>query len=125
MWKRGKDSAAATPEPVELCDYCGLVFPAMDAATGYVPDSSCADLAHPWFDGLRRVVACCAEDLENLRAEYRLRPFVQEELWAAKLDCAFRTGRRVRSVEELSCCTGLDHEEIRAAVAWRNENRAE
>ncbi|WP_432138138.1 MULTISPECIES: hypothetical protein [unclassified Streptomyces] len=122
MWRRGKAAARRrTPVALELCDLCGTVFPEDEAVSGYVPDSSCAYVRRQWFDGLRRLTACCADHFETVRERYRHRPFVPEELWAAKIDCAFTTGGPVRSLEELGCRTGLHEPELRRGIAWHNE----
>lgn len=122
LWKRGKAARRPTPGRLELCDLCGAAFPEADAVTGYVADSSCAHPRRPWSDGLRRVTGCCADHYEAVREEYRRRPFVQEELWAAKIQRVFARGTRACTLEELGCRTGLDEPEIRRAVAWHNES---
>ncbi|MEW2253311.1 hypothetical protein ACFW6K_32485 [Streptomyces sp. NPDC058733] len=122
MWKRRKHlRGAATPVPLELCDRCGTAFPEADAVTGYVADSSCAQPLRPWFDGMRRITACCAAHYESVRDEYRLRPFVEEELWAAKIERVLRDGAPVCTLEELGRRTGLDEPDIHRAVAWHND----
>ncbi|WP_306187294.1 MULTISPECIES: hypothetical protein [unclassified Streptomyces] len=121
MRKRRKDRGRAKPVHLALCDLCAASFPEDEATSGYVPDSSCAYPTRHWFDGLRLVTACCDEHFETIREEYRHRPFVQEELWAAKITCALTVGRAVLSLEELGCRTGLHEPEIRRAMAWHNK----
>jgi hypothetical protein len=88
---------------------------------GYVPDSSCVHPANDWFDGLRLVTACGQAHFDVVRDEYRLRPFVAEELWAAKITRAMTAGPPVLTLEELGRRTGLHEPQIRRAVAWHNE----
>lgn len=87
---------------------------------GYVADSSSVHPVNDWFDGLRLLTACGPEHLESLRAEYKRRPFVDEELWAAKMTRALTSGPPVLTLEQLACRTGLYEPEIRRAMAWRN-----
>lgn len=120
MWKRGDRSRAVAPSPLELCDLCGSTFPAEETARCWVPDSSAVRAGREWFDGLRLLTACGADHLTELRDRYRRRPFVQEELWAAKIDQVLSTGAATTTLEQLACRTGLHLPEIRRAVAWRN-----
>ncbi|MEV7687463.1 hypothetical protein [Streptomyces bungoensis] len=120
MWKRRKKSRSTEPVRLALCDLCAATFPEDEAVTGYVPDSSCAHPTRHWFDGLRPITTCCEEHFETLRETYRRRPFLQEELWAARIACALTAGRPVLSLEELGCRTGLYEPEIRRAIAWHN-----
>ncbi|MGA5126112.1 hypothetical protein ACPCAG_22765 [Streptomyces pseudogriseolus] len=90
---------------------------------GHVADSSAVQPDDPLHDGLRRVTACCEAHLEQIRAAYRQRPFVQEELWAGKIGRVLTSGRPVLSLTELACRTGLDEPDIRRAIAWHNERR--
>ncbi|MYR56668.1 hypothetical protein GTY54_10630 [Streptomyces sp. SID625] len=135
MWKRRKGTGnargtrggrsrrrARPPEPValELCDLCALTFPACEAVRGRVPDSSAVHPTDDWFDGLRLVTACSEAHLDGVRERYRHRPFVQEELWAAKIERALSGGTPVLTMERLGCRTGLHEPEIRRAIAWHN-----
>ncbi|WP_324788467.1 hypothetical protein [Streptomyces sp. H51] len=121
MWKRRKAAGAARTIRLELCDLCAATFPGSEAVTGYVPDSSAVHPADDWFDGLRRLTACCDAHFDALSRTYRDRPFVQEELWAAKITRALTSGPPVLTTEQLGCRTGLHEPEIRRAVAWHNE----
>ncbi len=121
MWRRGKAVRAQAAAPLELCDLCAATFPPSEAVTGYVADSSSAHPTCDWFDGLRRVTACGEPHLAIVRERYRHRPFVREELWAAKVFLALTRGPQVLGWEELGCRTGLDQAELRAAIAWHNE----
>ncbi|TWD25323.1 hypothetical protein FB570_103107 [Streptomyces sp. T12] len=120
MWKRKKhDRRSDAPAP-ELCDLCARTFPPGEAVRGYVADSSAVHPADPLHDGLRRVTACCEAHLEEVRAVYRRRPFVQEELWAGKIGRVLGSGPPVATTD-LACRTGLDEPDIRRAIAWHNE----
>ncbi|TQJ91265.1 hypothetical protein [Streptomyces sp. SLBN-31] len=124
MWKRKKNSATpARRLPLELCDLCARTFPEHEAVSGYVPDSSSADPRNDWFDGLRRITACSDAHFQMVRDRYRHRPYVEEELWAAKITRALTSGTPVRTLAQLSCRTGLHEPEIRRAVAWHNAHR--
>jgi hypothetical protein len=120
MWKRRKRVRSARPLPLELCDLCALTFPADMAVRGYVPDSSAVHPTRDWFDGLRLVTACSDAHFAVIRDGYRQRPFVPEELWAAKIDRALTGGTPALSLGELGCRTGLHEPEIRRAIAWHN-----
>ncbi|CAL9272208.1 MULTISPECIES: hypothetical protein [Streptomyces] len=127
MWKRKgrKGRRAAKPVPVELCDLCARVFPEDRSVRGYVPDSSAARVAHEWCDGLRLITACCDEHFDVIKDGYAHRPFVEEELWAAKLTRALTSGPSELSMDQLGCRTGLQEPQIRAAIAWHNERMRE
>ncbi|EYT79488.1 hypothetical protein CF54_31010 [Streptomyces sp. Tu 6176] len=135
MWKRRKCTGDARgagdgrgrwrtrhagPVAPELCDLCGLTFPACEAVRERVPDSSAVHPTDDWFDGLRLVTACSEAHLAVVRERYRHRPFVQEELWAAKIERALSGGTQVLTMERLGCRTGLHAPEIRRAIAWHN-----
>ncbi|MEU6095088.1 hypothetical protein [Streptomyces sp. NPDC047079] len=121
MRRRKKDAPRAATSPVELCDLCAATFPDGDAVRGYVPDSSSAPAGDDWFDGLRLVTACGEAHFQAVRERYRRRPFVAEELWAAKITRALTTGPPVLSLVQLACRTGLHESQIRRAVVWHNE----
>ncbi|MFD7686519.1 hypothetical protein [Streptomyces sp. NPDC059781] len=123
MWRRGKHARRSETLPLELCDLCGRTFPAGEEVGGHVPDSSSAHPTDTWSDGLRRVTACCEAHLDVLREAYRSRPFVEEELWAAKITRVLTSGPPVLTMVELACRTGLHEPDIRRAIAWHNERR--
>ncbi|MFE4054059.1 hypothetical protein [Streptomyces sp. YIM B13518] len=125
MWRRRKRPWRLRVSPVTLCDLCAMVLPADEAVRAYVPDSSAAHPTHDWFDGLRLLTACGEPHLERLREEYRRRPFVQEELWAAKIGQVLADGPPSLTLVQLACRTGLHEPEIRRAVAWHNRRRQE
>ncbi|MFV0137800.1 hypothetical protein ACLGIH_32195 [Streptomyces sp. HMX87] len=123
MWKRRRNKRRAQePVPLELCDLCGTTFPADRAVTGYVPDSSAAHPTQDRYDGLRLITACSDPHFDAVREGYRHRPFVEEELWAAKLTRALTIGPSALSMEQLGCRTGLDEPQIRRAITWHNQH---
>ena len=123
MGKRGKRAHRAELFPLELCDLCAATVPADEAVRGYAPDSSATHPTLDWLDGLRLLTACGEDHFERLRAEYRQRPFVKEELWAAKIAGVLTSGPPALTLLELACRTGLDETEIRRAIAWHNGRR--
>jgi hypothetical protein len=124
MWKRKKKSAGPRgPLALELCDLCGRTFPEQEAVRGHVPDSSAAGPGDGWSDGLRRVTACSESHLDIVRERYRHRPYIQEELWAAKITRVLTSGPPFLALEQLACRTGLHEPEIRRAIAWHNAHR--
>ncbi|MEU3949744.1 helix-turn-helix domain-containing protein [Streptomyces sp. NPDC029526] len=128
MWKRARRGGRPhrdTVPPVELCDLCAATFPADRAVHCLVPDSSCVQERGGRADGLRLLTACGEGHLEELREDYRRRPFVEEELWAAKVAQVLGTGPRALTVEELARRTGLHEPEIHRAVVWHNRRLRE
>ncbi|MCW5252631.1 MULTISPECIES: hypothetical protein [unclassified Streptomyces] len=123
MWnrKRRKGRRPAQPVRMELCDLCADIFPESEAVRGYVPDSSAAHATNDWYDGLRLITACCDEHFDVVKDDYRHRPFVEEELWAAKVARALTTGPPELSMDQLAGRTGLHEPQIRRAIAWHNE----
>ncbi|MHC3475366.1 hypothetical protein ACYF6T_42810 [Streptomyces sp. 7R007] len=120
-WRRKHNRARPTrPLSLELCDVCALTFPRDEAVSGYVPDSSSVHADNDWFDGLRRITACGDAHFAALQAHYQGRPYVAEELWAAKITRALTSGPPVLTMEQLGCRTGLHEPEIRRAIAWHN-----
>ncbi|MEU3861358.1 hypothetical protein AB0F03_29000 [Streptomyces sp. NPDC028722] len=127
MWKRGRKRRkdARRVELCDLCDLCAAVIAADEAVRGYVADSSAVHATLDWFDGLRLLTACGEEHLARLREEYRRRPFVREELWAAKITRVLTSGPPALGLVELACRTGLHESEIRRALAWHDRHRRE
>lgn len=123
MWKRKgkKGRRSVRPVPTELCDLCARVFPEGDSVRGYVPDSSAAHVTDEWCDGLRLITACSDDHFDVVKEGYAHRPFVQEELWAAKMTRALATGPPALSMDQLGCRTGLQDAQIRRAMAWHND----
>ncbi|GGV82601.1 MULTISPECIES: hypothetical protein [Streptomyces] len=120
MRGRKRHARAAEPLPLDLCDLCGVTLPPERTVSTYVPDSSAALPGRDAYDGLRLLTACCEQHLTALREQYRARPFVQEELWAAKIERELNAGTPVLTMTQLGCRTGLHEPEIRRAIAWHN-----
>ncbi|MEU0112601.1 hypothetical protein ABZ137_02450 [Streptomyces bobili] len=125
MWLRRTRSRRLRVSPVTLCDLCAMVLPADEAVWEYVPDSSAAHPTLDWWDGLRLLTACGEPHLGRLREEYRRRPFVQEELWAAKIGQALAGGSPALTLVQLACRTGLHEPEIRRAIVWHKRRLQE
>ncbi|WP_069813183.1 hypothetical protein [Streptomyces sp. TP-A0874] len=131
MWKRAKRPKPARGadrtdfSPVVLCDLCAAVSRDDEAVRTYVPDSSYTHPVNDWFDGLRLLTACGKTHLAELRKHYRSRPFVEEELWAAKITRALTSGPPVLTLVELGCRTGLHEPDLRRAIAWHNQRARE
>jgi hypothetical protein len=106
-----------------LCDTCGALLVDGTAMYASLPDSSAIHPSDPDADGQRVVAACCAEHLAVLCDEYAHRPFVQEELWAGKIDRALQAaGGKALPPAQLATATGLTHEQIQWAIRWRNRH---
>ncbi|MFK0238835.1 hypothetical protein [Streptomyces vinaceus] len=114
-----EEGAAATV----TCDLCQLLVPTGQAAYGQVRDSSFAHPVDPQQDGIRLVTACSVDHLAELQQLYRGRPFVNEELWAAKIDRAMAQHHFRLSNEELVKETGLNLLQLEAAAGWRLRDR--
>ncbi|MBZ6231736.1 hypothetical protein [Streptomyces olivaceus] len=127
MWKRKgrKGRRTERPVPTELCDLCARVFPEDESVSGYVPDSSAVHSTNERFDGLRLVTTCSDDHFDVIKKGYGDRPFVDEELWAAKLTRALTAGPPALSLDQLGSRTGLREPQIRAAIAWHNERLRE
>ncbi|WP_329141222.1 hypothetical protein [Streptomyces sp. NBC_00670] len=121
MWKRRKGARPARILPLELCDLCAATFPQEEAKRGYVPDSSSVHPTNDGYDGLRALTACGDDHFEVLRKQYLRRPYVEEELWAAKITRVLTTGPPTLTMDQLGCRTGLHEPELRRAIAWHNE----
>ncbi|MGW8375055.1 hypothetical protein [Streptomyces sp. ODS28] len=106
-------------QAADICDFCGQLLGG-DACLDLVPDSSAVHAHDPAKDGLRLVVACSAGHLEELREEYRRRPFLDEELFAGKITRALRAHPQGLSRRRLARLTGLRPAEIERAMAWKN-----
>ncbi len=108
---------ADDPGLPDICDLCHQAFPAGEGVYGRVRDSSWADPADPEHDGRRPITACGTAHLADLQQRYLHRPFVNEELWAAKIDRA-QTQHPHLSQEQLAKETGLNLLQLEAAARW-------
>ncbi|MBT2365722.1 hypothetical protein J7E88_10430 [Streptomyces sp. ISL-10] len=107
------------PALPDICDLCRRAIPAGEAAYGRVPDSSWADPVDRELDGWRPIVACGIKHLADMQQYYRQRPFVNEELWAMKIDRAQSAQHPLQlNQEQLTRETGLNLLQIEAAARW-------
>lgn len=88
------------------------------------PDSSKVHPTNPRLDGKRLVVACGAEHLAELHANYAARPWIDEELWAGKIHRALEAAGGELKPDRLSAATGLTDEQLQRAAAWENQRIA-
>jgi hypothetical protein len=111
------------PSGSEPCDFCGCATADDSQVFAVVHDSSFVSTVDPALDGSRLVCACGTEHLIELERSYADRPFVEPELWAAKI----RRAVRVTSQHHLdpladrhwvATMTGLTAEQIGAAMDW-------
>ncbi|MEU1284459.1 hypothetical protein [Kitasatospora sp. NPDC005856] len=77
-----EDQGEALPE---LCDLCHAVISDGSEVYFVVRDSSVVHRTDPEFDGRRLLVACGREHGRRLVEQYRDRPFVGPEQWAAEI----------------------------------------
>jgi hypothetical protein len=105
----------------ELCDLCGVTIANGSEVYDLVPDSSVIHAQDPTLDGKRFLTACSPDHLEELREQYRRRPFVNEELWAGKILRALEQHPEGLDQDRLLEATGLNPLQIERAVAWQNE----
>ncbi|MEU4586763.1 hypothetical protein ACIG0C_15250 [Kitasatospora aureofaciens] len=73
----------------------------------------------PKLDGRRLVVACGREHGRQLVDQYRGRPVVEPEQWAAKIMRALDQHSEGLSETELAEATGLTPAEIEIGVRWQ------
>ncbi|MGC5041577.1 hypothetical protein ACPXCS_39295 [Streptomyces sp. DT190] len=66
------------------------------------------------------IVACSPEHLDELIAQCKRRPFVEDELWAGKIDRVMQQHPEGISAEALAEEVGLSVTQVGAAVRWRN-----
>ncbi|WP_051838787.1 hypothetical protein [Streptomyces sp. NRRL WC-3742] len=106
------------PEP-ELCDLCGAVIADGSEVYFVVRDSSVVHRTNQEFDGRRLLVACGREHGRQLVEQYRDRPFVEPEQWAAKIGRALDQHPNGLSGAELAEATGLTPAQIEIGVRWQ------
>ncbi|MFJ8677530.1 hypothetical protein [Streptomyces sp. NPDC093589] len=107
--------------PAALCDLCGVSVVDGEQAHAVVPDSSAVHPRHPERDGQRPLTACTLGHLADLKQEYRLRPFVDAELWAGQIDRVLDAHPDGVETERLAELTGLSLLQVDAAIAWHNQ----
>ncbi|MFD0258940.1 hypothetical protein ACFVH7_11795 [Kitasatospora indigofera] len=89
-----------------------------------MPDSS-AVAEDARLDGERLLRACGEQHLARLAVDYRLRPFVPEELWAGQITRAVRLLGPLdeeEMYERVVTMTGLDEEQLMRAVARQDSH---
>ncbi|MCX2182670.1 hypothetical protein KV205_19355 [Streptomyces sp. SKN60] len=96
-----------------------LLIPVGTAVYGRVRDSSSVHPINPARDGQRVLTCCSAAHLAELQQHYRRRPFVNEELWAMKIDRAMRQHSHRLTNEQLIRETGLNLIQLEASATWR------
>ncbi|MEV7189664.1 hypothetical protein [Kitasatospora sp. NPDC093102] len=119
------DPAGDDAQALDLCDHCGRAVASADLLGAVVPDSSALHSTEPALDGKRVVLACSVDHLATLIEDYRHRPFVPEEQWAAKV-C--RTLARCDEPVPLSVVarlSGLSERQAADGVEWHNARARE
>ncbi|MFJ6378403.1 hypothetical protein ACIQI7_00135 [Kitasatospora sp. NPDC092039] len=119
------DSAADDTEALDLCDHCGRVVATADLLGALVPDSSALHSTQSALDGKRLVLACCADHLAALIADYRHRPFVPEEQWAGKVCRAIADYEDPVPLSVVARLTGLSEQQAVEGVEWHNARARE
>uniref|UniRef100_UPI002F916EAD hypothetical protein n=1 Tax=Kitasatospora indigofera TaxID=67307 RepID=UPI002F916EAD len=110
-------------DAMELCDVCGALVPEDEAYLSVVADSSAtATEGGELMDGERLLTACTWDHLEHLVLAYEQRPFVREELWAAKmLDTLQLYGHHLTS-DQLATASGLTPAQLDHARTWHTHH---
>ncbi|MCW7946706.1 hypothetical protein AAW14_33185 [Streptomyces hygroscopicus] len=104
----------------DLCDLCGTLVLDGTQWNALVRDSSAIHAIDPKYDGKRLVVSCSREHLAAVVEQYERRPFLYAELWAGKITRVLRQHPNGISPEDLARETGLNSDEIKHALTWRN-----
>jgi len=103
------DDSGSTASVSEICDHCGAVVNDETGLYTLVPDSSKVHPNNPRYDGKRLVVACGAEHLAELQAEYDARPWIDEELWTRQDPSRARGARRAIRTSRFRDLDGFGH----------------
>ncbi|MFE9934343.1 hypothetical protein [Streptomyces sp. NPDC005533] len=114
----GGSPAGEAPILPTVCDLCRRVIPLGDGLCSRVRDSSWADPVDPRYDGRRLIIVCDTGHLAKLQEQFRQRPFVNEELWAAKINRAHLRHQGTLGMNQLAEETGLVLHQIEAAALW-------
>ncbi|MFC5668362.1 hypothetical protein ACFP3U_36055 [Kitasatospora misakiensis] len=109
----------------DLCDHCGQVVLGEELLGALVPDSSAVHASDPALDGRRVITACSAEHLAALVDEYRGRPFVPEEQWAAKVCRALADYEEPVPLAVVAALSGLSEHQAQQGVDWHNARARE
>jgi hypothetical protein len=105
------------PQP-DICDLCHQAIATGTGMYAMVPDSSAIHPSDAELDGRRIVSACGPEHLGELQQLYHDRPFVNEELWTAKIDRALAQHPEGLSPLRLAETTGLNLLQVEKAAFW-------
>ncbi|WP_344526172.1 hypothetical protein [Streptomyces albiaxialis] len=105
--------------PPSTCDLCGTRLTGGAGALAAVPDSSALHPRRRALDGLRLVRGCSPAHLDRLRAHYRVRPFVLEELWSGQIGRAQDSHPYELTPAQIANLTGLLPTQIARALHWR------
>ncbi|MFF2350960.1 hypothetical protein ACFVVL_14375 [Kitasatospora sp. NPDC058115] len=109
----------------DLCDHCGRVLHDEELLGALVPDSSAVHAHDPGLDGRRVVTACSSDHLAALIAEYRNRPFVHEEQWAAKVCRTLADCDEPVPLGLVAALSGLSEHQAQRGVDWHNARARE
>jgi hypothetical protein len=109
----------------DLCDECGEVVADDELIGALVPDSSALHASDPELDGKRLVTACSVEHLTVLVEQYRSRPFVREEQWAAKVCRALAAYDEPVPLGTVAALSGLSEQQAQLGVDWHNARARE
>ncbi|MFG2915166.1 hypothetical protein ACGF0D_20070 [Kitasatospora sp. NPDC048298] len=120
-----EDPAAADADSLDLCDQCGRAVARTELLGALVPDSSALHSTEPELDGKRVVLACSAEHLTTLIADYRHRPFVPEEQWAAKVCRTLAECDEPLPLSVVARLSGLSERQAMEGVEWHNARARE
>ncbi|MEU1285060.1 hypothetical protein [Kitasatospora sp. NPDC005856] len=110
---------------LDLCDHCGRAVASAELLGALVPDSSALHSTEPELDGRRVVLACSVDHLAALIADYRRRPFVAEEQWAAKVCRTLAGYEGPVPLSVVARLSGLSEEQAVDGVEWHNARARE
>ncbi|MFD0277240.1 hypothetical protein ACFVHB_25495 [Kitasatospora sp. NPDC127111] len=116
---------AADGDAYDLCDQCGRIVADDDLLSALVPDSSALSATDPSMDGKRVLTACSVDHLAALVEQYRLRPFVPEEQWAAKVCRALAACDEPVPLGLVAELSGLSEQQAEQGVEWHNARARE
>ncbi|MFF3071759.1 hypothetical protein ACFVSN_36035 [Kitasatospora sp. NPDC057904] len=114
----GERPSAGDFEPYDICDLCGQVAGDDELLAAIVPDSSAVHDTNPSLDGKRGLTACTVDHLAALVEEYRDRPFMPEEQWAAKIRRALATLDTPVGLSVVAELSGLSEAEAMRGIDW-------
>lgn len=119
------DGFPAGADAYDLCDECGQVVADNDLLSALVPDSSVLHGSDPDLDGKRVLTACSVDHLAVLVEQYRRRPFVPQEQWAAKVCRTLAGYEEPVALSTVAEQSGLSEDQAQQGVDWHNERARE